>query len=153
MNINGAPFKCTTKARAATDFLVVHCSASNPKTNPTVQDIDKEHRERGFQCIGYHYVIRKDGDVWFGRSHEVVGSHVENWNHNSVGICMVGGVDGNIKPLNNFTAAQFASLKTLLADLRKIYPKAVIQGHRDFPQVSKACPSFDAKAWAKTEGF
>jgi N-acetylmuramoyl-L-alanine amidase len=27
-----------------------------------------------------------------------------------------------------------------------MFPNAIIQGHKDFPNVAKACPSFDAKA-------
>ena len=38
------------------------------------------------------------------------------------------------------------ALIKLLNELRAKYPKAIIQGHRDFPGVNKACPSFDAKS-------
>jgi len=98
-------------------------------------------------------VIRRDGTVEKGRDDSVVGAHVQGFNENSVGICMVGGVsaDDVNKAQNNFTPKQFASLKTLLVDLKKKYPKAKIQGHKDFPGVAKACPSFDVKAWLKAE--
>ena len=36
------------------------------------------------------------------------------------------------RPKNNFTQDQFTSLKNLLLSLHGKYPKAVIQGHRDF---------------------
>jgi N-acetylmuramoyl-L-alanine amidase len=118
-------------------------------------DIDKWHRQKGWACIGYHYVIRRDGTVEPGREEAVIGSHVQGWNSHSVGICMVGGVsaDDVSKAVNNFTPAQFESLKKLLIDLKKRYPKAKIQGHKDFPEVAKACPSFDVKTWLKANGL
>ena len=64
---------------------------------------------------------------------------------------LVGGVseDDFTKPENNFTPDQFKALARLLSVLRKKYPDAVIQGHRDFPKVTKACPSFSVKEWLK----
>lgn len=145
-------YKANTKKRDRTDFICVHCSATTDKQNIGAADIDKWHRKQGWACIGYHYVIRRDGTVETGREESVVGAHVANHNSNSIGICMVGGVDANDinKAVNNFTEAQFKSLKQLLIDLRVRYPKAKIQGHRDFPNVKKACPSFDVAAWLKS---
>jgi len=106
--------------------------------------------------IGYHFVIKTDGTVEKGRDGDAIGAHVEGHNANSVGICMVGGVDANDptgKPVNNFTEAQFVALEVLLRRLRMDYPKATIQGHRDFPNVAKACPSFNVKPWLATVGL
>jgi N-acetylmuramoyl-L-alanine amidase len=142
-------YKANTKVRASTDYIAVHCSATGPKQNIGAADIDKWHRAKGWKCIGYHYVIKRDGTVEEGRDDSTIGAHVENWNSVSVGICMVGGVDANDikKAVNNFTPEQFDSLKTLLQKLKVKYPKAKIQGHRDFPKVAKACPSFDVAEW------
>ncbi len=148
-------FKSNSKKRDKTDFIAIHCSATTDKQNIGAADIDRWHRKQGWACIGYHYVIRRDGTVEAGRDESVVGAHVANFNSNSIGICMVGGVDANdiSKAVNNFTQAQFDSLKQLLIDLKVRYPKAKIQGHRDFPNVAKACPSFDVAAWLKSVGM
>ena len=148
-------YKSNTKPRERTDYIAVHCSATGPKADIGAKDIDKWHRAKGWACIGYHYVIRRNGTVEEGRDEKVIGAHVENWNHNSIGVCVVGGVDADDikKAENNFTNEQFASLKQLLIDLKTRYPKAVIQGHRDFPEVKKACPSFDVKTWLKSVGL
>lgn len=148
-------YKSNTKKRTSTDYLVVHCSATRPSQDIGAADIDRWHRGQGWACIGYHYVIRRDGTVEEGRDREVIGAHVSGHNTNSVGICMAGGVseaDVNV-PENNFTKAQLAALKGLLLDLRKSYPQAKIQGHRDFSGVHKACPSFDVRTWLKAEGI
>ena len=141
--------------RRATKFIAIHCSATRPSQNIGAAEIRRWHRAKGWVDIGYHFVIKRDGTVEKGRPQDVTGAHVEGFNSVSLGICMVGGVterDIN-KAENNFTEAQWASLKALVADLKKAYPTAIVQGHRDFPKVAKACPSFDAKAWAKANGF
>lgn len=145
-------FNAGTKNRAVTDYIAIHCAATRPSMDIGAAEIDRMHRQRGFKCIGYHKVIRRNGTVEDGRPLDQIGAHVENWNSVSVGICMVGGVsekDINV-PEANFTKAQYETLERLLAELRIKYPKAHIQGHRDFPKVAKACPSFDVATWLKS---
>ena len=141
----------TFNTRERTDYIVVHCSATRPHQDIGAEEITKWHKAAGFKDIGYHYVIRRDGVLERGRPDEAVGSHVKGFNEVSVGICLVGGVkaDDPFKPDNNFTPEQFVTLKTLLTKLKEKYPKAKIQGHRDFPKVGKDCPCFDVKAWVK----
>ena len=141
--------------RKSTKYLVVHCSATRPSLDVGVKEITQWHKAQGWETCGYHFVIRRDGRVEKGRAENLVGSHVAGRNSNSIGVCMVGGVNQADfrKPENNFTKEQFASLKTLLTTLSKKYPGSVVLGHRDFPKVAKACPSFDARAWAKKEGL
>lgn len=130
-------------------FLVVHCSATPPKQDIGVNEITRMHRQRGFLTIGYHFVIRRNGTVEDGRPVTSIGAHVEGFNAHSIGICLVGGLDKDLKPQNNFTEDQFAALAVLLQKLRKDFPKAVIQGHRDFPKVKKECPCFDVREWVQ----
>lgn len=140
--------------RRSTEFIVIHCSATRGVQDVTAADIRRWHKAQGWKDIGYHFVIRRNGQVELGRPQNAVGSHVKGHNHNSVGICLAGGLDNATwKPVDNFTAAQWASLKTLVARLVKTYPKARVLGHRDFPGVAKACPCFNARTWAKKSGF
>lgn len=137
------------KKRASTDWLVVHCAATRPSQDIGVKDIEKWHRAQGWVAVGYHFVIRRNGTVETGRPVDTVGAHAVGVNGNSVGICLAGGVDDKGNPEDNFTAAQYVSLKELLVNLKKTYPTAKVIGHRDVPGTKKACPSFDAKGWAK----
>lgn len=141
-------------SRKQTNYIVVHCSATSNKADIGAKEIDRWHRAKGFLKIGYHYVIRRDGTVETGRAEEEIGAHVLDYNAVSLGICMVGGVDAdNInKAVNNFTNAQFVALAKLLRELKVRYPNAEILGHRDFPNVKKACPSFDVKDWLDRNG-
>jgi len=135
------------KKRLKTTAIVVHCSATQPKQDIGAAEIERWHRQRKYLAIGYHYVIRRDGTVEKGRDETVVGAHVEGHNSTSIGVCMVGGVDAKLNPQDNFTPAQYASLQTLLRELKTRYSTAEIKGHRDFPGVAKACPCFDVKDW------
>lgn len=130
-------------------YLVVHCSATQAKSDIGVKEITRMHREKGFLTIGYHFVIRRNGTVEKGRALDAIGAHAEGWNSRSLGICLVGGIDKNGKPEDNFTDDQFAALAELLQLLRKDFPKASVLGHRDLPNVKKDCPCFDVRAWIK----
>lgn len=133
-------------------FIVVHCSATKPSQDFDVNDIRRMHLQRGFFDVGYHYVIKRDGTVQMGRPLDRQGAHAYKFNHISVGVCLIGGVtekDINV-PEQNFTDAQYASLLKTLAMLKQYhFPHAEILGHRDLPNVHKACPSFDVRAWLR----
>ena len=142
--------------RRRTMHIVIHCSATRRHMDIGAKEIRDWHvRGDGWADIGYHLVIRRDGTVEKGRALDAIGAHVAGHNATSVGVCLVGGL-GEGKgwpPENNFTRAQWTALKTVVADLLARYPEAKVLGHRDFPKVNKACPSFDAKAWARANGF
>jgi N-acetyl-anhydromuramyl-L-alanine amidase AmpD len=145
--------------RRKTDFIVVHCSASGPDSDIGVDEIDQWHKDRGWDGIGYHAVIRRSGEIEFGRHFDVAGSHVKGQNYRSVGLCLVGGVDERGEPENNFTHDQFESLRALLDMLQRAYPNAAVLGHRDLSPdldgdglVSEAewlkdCPCFSVRDW------
>ena len=140
--------------RKKTDWIVVHCTATRGKMDVGAADVRKWHKAQGWSDIGYHYVLRRNGQIEKGRAQDAIGSHVKGHNHNSVGVCLVGGIgDNSWMPTDNFTPAQWKSLVALTKKLVKDYPNAKVLGHRDFPKVAKACPCFDAKAWAKRNGF
>lgn len=139
-------------SRKSTSWIAVHCSATQAKADIGAKEIRQWHRAKGWVDIGYHFVIRRDGTVETGRPIDVIGAHVENFNHASIGICMVGGINAQGKAEDNFTPAQYAALAELLRDLKARYPKAQIQGHRDFPGVKKDCPCFDVRSWVDRTG-
>ncbi|MGR3967840.1 lysozyme [Pseudomonas sp. 910_23] len=149
------------KDRDRTDLIVIHCSATGPKSDIGKREITQWHLKRNFVTIGYHYVIRRDGSIEVGRRETEIGAHVAGHNSNSVGVCMVGGVDTQGKPSDNFTVPQYETLKVLLGQLKARYESARIVGHRDLsPDLNgdgkitpnefiKACPSFDVASWLK----
>lgn len=135
------------------NWLVIHTAATRPSMDIGVKEIRQWHKAKGWSDIGYHYVIRRDGKIEKGRPESRVGAHVAGHNSDSIGICLVGGVNENLVPENNYTDAQWKSLENLLHKLAQKYPEANVRGHRDFPNVHKACPCFDAEPWAASKGF
>tara|TARA_R110000851_G_scaffold10828_1_gene38541 strand:+ start:820 stop:1227 length:408 start_codon:yes stop_codon:yes gene_type:complete len=127
-------------------LIVVHCAATPPDMDIGADEIRKWHTDKGWSDIGYHYVIRRSGDVETGRPESVKGAHTYGYNTNSLGVCMVGGVNAKGKPDANFTANQYAALERTLHSLTAKYPDAKVAGHRDFDS-GKACPSFDVNAF------
>lgn len=136
------PFRIT-KSKRMINEIIIHCTATPEGRECSVDEIRRWHRQRGFSDIGYHYVVHLDGSVENGRDVNVSGAHCSGHNANSIGVVYVGGVakDGRT-PKDTRTQEQKATLASLLIDLRKLYPRAKIHGHRDF--ANKACPSFDA---------
>ena len=121
-------------------MVVIHCSAVKPDQMSSVAQIDSWHRERGFKFgVGYHYVIRRDGSIEAGRPEWMVGAHCVNHNKYSIGVCYEGGLDARGQPADTRTAAQKATLRRLLTDLHRRYPRAVIVGHHDLNH-QKECP-------------
>lgn len=121
--------------------IIVHCTATRAGRHYTVADIDRWHRQRGFRCIGYHWVVYLDGTIHPGRPEAEAGAHCLGHNARSIGICYVGGLDAEGKPADTRTPAQRAALQTLVALLRNRYPGVTVHGHREF--APKACPCFD----------
>tara|TARA_R100001440_G_scaffold26488_2_gene43202 strand:+ start:8948 stop:9355 length:408 start_codon:yes stop_codon:yes gene_type:complete len=124
------------------DKIFIHCSATPPDMYVDADLIDVWHKQRGWSGCGYHYVIKRDGQIELGRPIEKIGAHVKGFNKSSIGICYCGGVDGDMKEEDNRTDDQKKSLLLLLNYLKNVFPKAEVHGHRDFSP--KFCPSFDA---------
>lgn len=125
--------------------IIVHCTATPRGRDVTARMVDAWHRARGWNGIGYHYLVRLDGTVEAGRPEARAGAHCRGHNSRSIGVAYAGGVetDGHT-PADTRTPAQRAALRELVAELRRRYPGATVHGHREF--AAKACPCFDAAA-------
>lgn len=125
------------------DKIIVHCSATPEGRDVSAATIDKWHKERGWSGIGYHYVVRLDGSIEYGRMVDKVGAHCKGHNKSSIGICYIGGCDSEMNAKDTRTPQQIASMLELIRILKKMHPGVEVFGHRDFS--TKECPSFDAK--------
>lgn len=133
------------KSKRTITHIVVHCTATPEGRHHTAADVRHWHKSQGWRDIGYNYLIQLNGQMENGRDVNQVPAHVAGHNKTSIGVVYVGGCDTNMRPKDTRTPEQKASLLRLLKLLKQIYPNAQIVGHRDFPGVNKACPSFDAK--------
>ena len=131
-------------------ILVVHCSATRPEQDIGAKVIRDWHLQKGWSDLGYHIVIRRDGFIEYGRPFDRDGAHVKGHNTGTIGVCMVGGLDYDGEPAPEFNGEQLLSLKRVIQALNILFPNIKVMGHRDFPDVHKACPSFDVYHWMTT---
>ena len=124
-------------------YLIIHCTATRCTQDFPVEKLLKAHRLRGFRTIGYHFYIRKSGDITQHRRLMEVGAHCRPWNRCSIGICYEGGLDKDGHPADTRTPEQHEQLLLLLLKLKKLFPGAKIRGHNEMPgAIPKACPCF-----------
>lgn len=124
--------------------IVVHCSATPQST--TIESIKNYWKNvLGWKAPGYHFIIKANGEVVQILNLNNISNGVKGRNSSLINICYIGGVDAANKPTDNRTPHQKTSLTNLLSAMKTQFPQAIIQGHRDFAGVAKACPSFDAK--------
>lgn len=132
------------KPARAVSRVFVHCSASDRPEHDSAAVIDRWHREKGWAGIGYHFFIRKDGTLELGRDLEKIPAAQEGNNTGTIAICLHG------LERENFTEAQFATLRSLCGQINYAYgvmvsgaffARVTFHGHCEVAK--KACPVFD----------
>jgi len=117
--------------------IIVHCSDSPDSMDVGVTEINQWHLQQGWSGIGYHYVIRRNGDIEKGRADAEVGAHAMGNNHDSIGVCWI----GRDQP----GSAQWWELAILCADLMHAHGIAIhrVLGHNELHRVTKTCPNIN----------
>ncbi|AUR96787.1 N-acetylmuramoyl-L-alanine amidase [Vibrio phage 1.232.O._10N.261.51.E11] len=142
-------------------FITVHCSATRPKHNFSVDALRDLHvNKNGWSDIGYHFYITADGTVNLCRPLTRNGAHVKGHNTDNIGICLEGGLNNDTgKPDDTYNHNQRAALKALVKKLQHEHgiSQENVKGHRDWYGDAngdgvidrhdwlKACPCFDVK--------
>lgn len=141
----------------AVNLIVIHCSATRENRPYTAEQLDRDHRARGFARAGYHFYIRRSGEIIPLRPLDMVPAHVTGFNQHSLGVCYEGGLDRNGKPADTRTNEQKTALTSLVRQLLDRYPGARVCGHRDLSpdrnsdgritreEWIKLCPCFEVK--------
>lgn len=126
------------------NLIVLHCSATKDTQTYTPEQLERDYKARGFIQAGYHFYIRRNGEIVSMRPVEQIPAHAKGFNRNSIAICYEGGLDVTGKPKDTRTIKQKESIRILLLLLLTHYPGARICGHRDLG-AHKACPCFNAE--------
>lgn len=132
------------------NYIVIHCTATpQSATVESIQNYWKNNLK--WRSPGYHRLIDPNGTINKLSHFDSPTNGVKGFNHNSIHISYIGGVDPKNKPTDNRTDAQKAAILDCIYEaisyIRRQNPLSefIIQGHHDFPGVAKACPSFPAK--------
>jgi N-acetylmuramoyl-L-alanine amidase len=119
------------------DAIVIHCTA-HPDTafGVGVAEIRRDHiNERGWDDVGYHFVVRRNGEIECGRMESVKGAHCPPMNGSSLAIAWVG--------ISLPTSQQWSSMVRLTKELMARYsvPTHRVYGHKEAdPACGKSCP-------------
>ena len=133
-------------------YMTIHCAATPEGRDVKAATISQWDQAR-FGQTSYHWVIELDGTMVRTLKDDQLGAHTGGHNTGNIGVCYVGGVDKDNKvPKDTRTEAQKKTLLTLIRTYKDRYPGIIIRGHRDWPGVKKACPSFDTAAWLQSVG-
>ena len=140
------------------DLIVIHCTGTRESQRLSEEELDKFHRSLGYSECGYHFYVRRDGNVVAMRPLAKVGAHVRGYNSFSIGIAYEGGLDSLGNPCDTRALSQRFSLQSLVAALLRSFPGSKVVGHRDLsPDLDgdgtigphewlKSCPCFDVKS-------
>lgn len=115
--------------RSDTKYIILHHRAGNGD----VESIHRQHIIQGYSGIGYHFYVRKNGEIYSGRPLKMQGAHCLGQNKFSVGVCFEGNFENE-----KMSAEQFEAGKAIIAYLKSLYPKAEIKRHSDL--CPTACP-------------
>ena len=127
--------------------LIIHCSATFPDQDVNAATINEWHKKRGWNGIGYHGVILRDGTLEEGRDIFTKGAHVRGHNNDSIGLCLIGGHGASASDhfTDHFNAHQFRTLVPIITIATSF--GLSIHGHNEF--AAKGCPGFDVQNFMK----
>ena len=122
--------------RNSTNRIIIH-HTGGADIDAYAEQIHQWHLDADYAGIGYHFVIRKNGDIERGRPIWAVGSHAYGANYDSIGIHLSGDFT-----YNSPTSEQIESLALLIANLCAEYHISIdrkhIIGHRE--TIATDCP-------------
>lgn len=130
-------------------YLAVHHSASPDTQTPT--EIANYHiNTNGWGGIGYHFVVGKDGMVYYVGDISTARANVASLNEQVIGICLVGNFTSGRVPTND----QIDSTHKLcdffinnFSDLSSINSWDSVKGHKELPGQATTCPGDDWPSW------
>jgi LysM repeat protein len=128
--------------------ITVHHTDDGPKLSKMsdvkfIQGIENHHRNnRKWACIGYHYIIGRDGTIYEGRPIKYQGAHARSNNPNNAGISLIGDFNKSYP-----SKGQLSALTALLANLRSKYKisNQHVYGHKNLCQTE--CPGKYLASW------
>lgn len=125
-------------------YIVIHCTATQPNTKKEAI-LNYWKNTLKWKTVGYHRLIDANGVIHELANYEQITNGVKGYNSESIHFSYIGGIDESGRQKDTRTIKQKESLLYLIKQAKKQFPNAIVQGHKDFKGVVKACPSFEAK--------
>lgn len=134
--------------KVAIKRVVVHHSAMTRIINQAKM-IDKYHRSKGWNGMGYNFLIEKNGDIKQSRLIYEELAQAKGYNFDSVAICFAGSFDLETE---NLSRQQVESFRVLNKWIKEIVGKKKLVKHSELdPERKPLCPSIDFKELEKEE--
>ena len=133
-------------------YIALHCTATSTTSKPEAI-VNYWKNALGWSKPGYHYLIDYQGNIHKLAEESEICNGVKGFNAVSIHVSYIGGVDAQGHPKDTRSPEQLATMERIVKELHARYPGAKIQGHKDFPNVLKACPSFNVAAWLRQIGL
>jgi len=102
----------------------------------SAKTFDLYHRVvKGWDCIGYHEVITREGEIQHGRDRHFKGAHAFGKNSHSIGVCIIGNFH-----LYEPNCTQLLALQELYCSYCKIYSRELIIDFHRMAGKENSCP-------------
>lgn len=138
-------FRGSMANRLRTNRIIVHHAEAS---TCSAEDIHRWHLANGWSGAGYHYLVRKDGNVYPLRPASKVGAHAAGSNSDSIGVCFEGNFMTEAMPQTQLEAG-----RELIAMLKSKWGISTVQRHKDVCDTN--CPGanfpFDALVGGTTQ--
>ena len=125
-------------------YLIIHCTATQKQASiQSIKDYWKDVKK--WDSVGYHIIVEANGNYTQLADYGEIVNGALGYNHNSIHIAYIGGIDRTGKVKDTRTKAQRKTLRSLVEYFKGSIEGLVVLGHRDLPNVLKACPCFDVQ--------
>lgn len=135
-----------SKVTRKIENLILHCTAT--KQDAKVSSIINYWKKNlGWKNPGYHILVTSEGECSILSELNNVTNGAKGYNHNSIHLSYIGGIDNKQKSVDNRTEKQLEAFEILIKAIVEKYPNINIIGHNEIS--SKACPCFDVQEYVK----
>lgn len=131
------------------NFLAIHHTAG-PDTQTPQQIANFHINSNGWGGIGYHFLIAKDGTVFYVGDISTARANVANLNEQVLGICLVGNFTSGRLPANEQMDCAHKLCDFFInnyPDLSNITSWDAVRGHKELPGQSTTCPGDNWPTW------